>query len=261
MTMAFFALSDNLAAGDIEGREQSSGAMADIIMSDSFNITQPHGQHRLCAVKGLNLAFFVYTQDHGVVGGIEVESDDIADFFDEEGIVGELEMALAVRRNTEGVPDAVDGGFGDSGLTGYRAATPVSAGFWLGIDGFVDHGCHLFIGDRAGPSGSEFVMEPLDTLFYKTPAPFDDRSGGESEFFCDNLIALSIGGQKHNLGASDQAMWHGVRVSQSLYLLVLLFTDNDSFSGASSWHKYPPTFLQEYTIHQRISKVIYGTLR
>ncbi len=201
MAMAFFALSDNLARGDIEGREQSSGTVADIIMGDPFDITQAHGQHWLSAVKRLNLALFINAQYHGIIRWIEVEAGDIADFFDEEGVGGEFEMTLAVRRNTEGVPDAVDSGFGDSGLIGYRAATPVSAGFWLGIDGFVEHEGHLFIGDRARSSGSEFVMDTLDTLFYKTPAPFDDRRCGKSEFFCDGLIALSIGGQKHKLCA------------------------------------------------------------
>ena len=118
MTMAFFALSDNLAAGDIESREQSSCAVADVIMGDSLDIAQAQGQHRLSAVKGLNLALFINAQDHSVVGRIEVKSYDVADFFNEEGIVGELEMALAVGGDAEGLPDAVDGGFGDSGFIG-----------------------------------------------------------------------------------------------------------------------------------------------
>ena len=73
------------AGGHVQGGEQRRGAVADVVVGDPLDVTQPHGQHRLGALQGLDLAFFVHAQDHGVVGRVQVQPDDVADFFDEEG--------------------------------------------------------------------------------------------------------------------------------------------------------------------------------
>ncbi len=223
MAMAAFALGDDLSGSDIKCCKEGGSAVAYVIMSDSFDITQAHGQEWLGAVKSLDLALFVNAQYHGIVGRVEVKSHDIANLFDEEGVVGELEMALAVWRNAEGVPDAVDGGFGNSGFPGQGAATPVGSGFRFGVNCFVQERSHLFVGDGTGPSGTEFVMETLETLLKKALSPFARRGVGKAEFSGNGGILFSVCGQKHDLSASDQAVRHGPGVGQRLYLLMFFF--------------------------------------
>ena len=261
VAVAMFALSNNQTGSDIEGRKKGGCAVSDIIVGDSIDITQAHRQEWLGAVKCLNLTLFIYAQDHGLVRWVDVKPHDIANFFDKERVIGEFEMALSVRRKAESVPDAIDSGFGDSSFVGQRTATPLGAMAGLDVDGFVQEGSHLFVGNRTRFSGAEFIMETLNALFEETFFPFAYRSGGKAEFFCDEMVVFSLGSQKHNLGASDKTIRHSSRFGQCLHLLAFILVENKSNSGSSSCHVYiPPLVLREYTTWQRISKVIYGTL-
>ena len=121
--MASFVLREHCAGSDVQGGEQRGGAVANVIVGDPLDVTEPHGQHRLGALQGLNLAFFVHAQDHGVIGGAQVQPDDVADFFDEEGVVGEFEVALAVGLDAKQVEPALHGGLGDAGVFGHADRT------------------------------------------------------------------------------------------------------------------------------------------
>ena len=72
MTVARLTPGQYLSRGKIQGGEQSGGAVADIVMSHPLHIAQPHGQHRLGAVQGLNLALLIDAQDQGLIGRIEI---------------------------------------------------------------------------------------------------------------------------------------------------------------------------------------------
>ena len=86
--------------------------MPDVVVGDSFDIAEPHGQDRLGAIQRLNLRLLIDGQDYGVVGWVEVKADNIAYLFDEEWIGGELEALAAVRLQGEELKDAMDGGLG-----------------------------------------------------------------------------------------------------------------------------------------------------
>ena len=61
MAVTSSALSENLTGGDIESGKQRGGAVAGIIMGNSFTVSQTHGQKGLRTVQGLNLALLVHT--------------------------------------------------------------------------------------------------------------------------------------------------------------------------------------------------------
>ena len=63
-----------------------------------------------------------------MVRRIQIKSNDIANFFDEEGIVGEFEVALAVRLHAEQVEPALHGGFGNAAVLGHAAHAPLRGG-------------------------------------------------------------------------------------------------------------------------------------
>ena len=96
MTVSRMTTGDDFAGGDIESGEQPGGAVAFIVMSDAFEGAEAHGEDGLSSLESLNRGLFIDREHDGVVGGIEVETDDVADFLDEEGAVGNLEMPLAV---------------------------------------------------------------------------------------------------------------------------------------------------------------------
>lgn len=207
MAVAGLALADHLAGGDLERREEGGGAVADVIMGDALDITQPHGEQRLGAIQGLNLAFFIHAQHQRVLGRVQIEADDVSDFFDKEGIVGELEVALAMGLKAEGVPDSLDGGLGKTGGVSEGAATPMGAVFGLGLEGGLNGEGNFFIGDGTRPSGPKFIMQSLETLFEKAFSPFADRTDGEVNLLGNGAVGLSVGGREHNFSARDQTMW------------------------------------------------------
>ena len=63
-------------------------------MGDAIDIA--HGEHRLGAVQGLNLAFLVHAKYQGMVGWIQVKADDITCLLDEEWVDRELEATSSV---------------------------------------------------------------------------------------------------------------------------------------------------------------------
>jgi hypothetical protein len=52
--------------------------VAEVVVSDALDVTQAQGEDGLGAFERLDLAFFVHTQDQGVVWRIEVKAHDVA---------------------------------------------------------------------------------------------------------------------------------------------------------------------------------------
>jgi hypothetical protein len=65
-------------------------------------------QAGLCAVERLDLALFVDAEYHGVRRRIDIKLDDVAQLVDELWILGELELANAVRLQSVRAPTAAD---------------------------------------------------------------------------------------------------------------------------------------------------------
>ena len=86
-----------LPSKHIESSEQRGGAVALVIMSYGASPACLHGQARLGAVEGLDLALFVDREHDGTGGRIDIKPDHIAQFVDELGIGGELELPHPVR--------------------------------------------------------------------------------------------------------------------------------------------------------------------
>ena len=95
--MAGEAFADNGAGGGVESREQAEGSVTRVVMRAPLDLAWAHGQKRLGSIERLNLAFFVDAQDNGAVGRRKVKADDVAHFFDEQGISRELEGLGAMR--------------------------------------------------------------------------------------------------------------------------------------------------------------------
>src|SRR5437764_1205746 len=104
MAMALHTLANDLALKDIERREQGGDTMALVIMGYGASAPLLHRQTRLSAIKRLNLALLVDGQDNGVVGRIDVETDDLVQFGCKLRIVGQLELAHPVRLEAMSTP-------------------------------------------------------------------------------------------------------------------------------------------------------------
>lgn len=134
MAVSLLALGEDIARSDIERSKKRQGPVADIVMSYSHNITQSHGQNRLRPVQGLNLTFFVDTEDQGVLRRGQVQPDDIPDLLYEKGIEEDFEMPLSMRLQAKGLPDPLDGRCRHGGFLGHRADRPVCPARGLALE-------------------------------------------------------------------------------------------------------------------------------
>src|SRR5215469_9157343 len=97
-------------------------------MSNALDVAQPHGQHGLGAVQGLNLALFIDAEHQSVIRWVQVEADDVTHLLDKERIGGELETPAAMRLQRECLKQAMHGGSRNPAGLGGLPNAPVRAG-------------------------------------------------------------------------------------------------------------------------------------
>jgi len=111
MPVSRFAFGENAPGGDVQRGEQRSRPVADIVVGDALNISEPHRHEGLSSIERLNLALFVNTEHQRVIGRVEIEPHDIAHLLDEKRIGGKLESARAMGLDGKGLKESVNGGF------------------------------------------------------------------------------------------------------------------------------------------------------
>jgi len=95
------ALRQRFAGGHIEDGERGRSAVVYGIVRHRLDVVEPHQQQRLDAPKCLDLTLFIHAQHHGIIGRVEAEPDDVVHLLLEERVVGEIEVASAVRLHAE----------------------------------------------------------------------------------------------------------------------------------------------------------------
>lgn len=128
--MPFVKIADDFPLQQIEGGEERGRPVALVIMRHGSAPALLHGQAGLSAVQSLNLALFIDAQHQSMIGRIQIQTRDIAHFFDEERIVGKFETASAMGLQREGAEQAMHSGLGDATSRGRSAHGPVSSGLW-----------------------------------------------------------------------------------------------------------------------------------
>ena len=207
VAMALLALGDDLSGGDVGTcGEQGGGAVTDVIVGDPFDVAQPHRQHRLGAVERLDLGFLVDTQHDGVVGRVEIEADDIAHLLDEEGVVGELEVALAVGLDGERLP-ALHGALGDAALLGHGAHAPMGGAIGRsGLERGVDDLGDPFIVMGSGSARAQFIVQPLDPLHAIALPPLANGGIAQAQAPGDRGVRLAPGAGENDLRTPHHSM-------------------------------------------------------
>ena len=96
---------DDGAVQHVQSREQGGGAVALVVVGHGAGTPLLHGQSRLSAVEGLDLALFVDAQDQRLVGWIEIEPDHVLHFGGEVFVTRDLERFDQVQLEAVGTPD------------------------------------------------------------------------------------------------------------------------------------------------------------
>src|SRR5579875_177039 len=238
MAMTALAPADHGSVGQVQSGEQRCGAMANVVVSHAFDIAQAHGQQRLGALQGLDLALFIDAQHHGLVRWIQVQPHDIPHFFNEEGIGGKLQVTLPMWLKTKRTPNAMYGVLRQTRLRGQRTATPMRGVGELCPQRLANQRRDSLIADRARATRAQLPVQPLQTLLQKTPPPIAHRHGVEMKLGRDGLVAHSRSTQQNDPRSPDQTMRQGARDRHGAELLTLLWTQQQGRLGSSHQHRH-----------------------
>src|SRR6202012_2997491 len=105
--VALPASADDFAVQNVEGSEQSRGAIAFVIVRLTFRQARPQRKNRRGAIQRLDLTLFVHTQYQGTVRRIQIETNDIPHLFLKARIAGEFEPLHPMRPHIVALPDPV----------------------------------------------------------------------------------------------------------------------------------------------------------
>jgi len=119
--------------------------MTNVIVGNSFDVSQTQREHGLSTIKRLYLALLVYAQHHSFIRGIQIEPHNISHFLNKEGVGRELKMALTMRLETKSSPDPIHGGTRQLSVLGHCPYSPMSSIMRFGFEGLTDKYGNFFI--------------------------------------------------------------------------------------------------------------------
>ena len=109
MPVSWLAVANYRPVQDVQGSEQRGRTVSFIIVCLAFGDARPHWQKRLGSIQRLNLALLIHAQHQCLGRRVQVQPDDIAQFFTELWIFAEVELLNAVRLQAVNPPDAMYG--------------------------------------------------------------------------------------------------------------------------------------------------------
>src|SRR3984893_3213636 len=179
MSMARHAGPDNLAIQHVQRCEQGGGAIAFVIVGHGTGTPLLHGQSRLSAVEGLDLALFVDAEDKRLVWWIEVEPDHVLHLGREVLVARDFEGFDQMRLEPVRTPYALDTAVGDPCSRSHAAQAPVGRIRRLRMQRHLDHlldrlGRQRLDARRAG----RILQQPVHSLGHVAAAPEDDPRPG-----------------------------------------------------------------------------------
>ena len=241
MPMTLHVAADHRAVENIEGGEQRRRAVPLVVMGHRSGASLLHGEARLGAVEGLDLALLVDGQNDGVSRRVDIETDHIAQFVDKPGIGGELELLDLVRPKTMGAPDALDRANADARRLRHHGAGPV-----CGLAGRVGkcerHNALGHIGAQPGDARRPRLVteQAIEAFLHEALLPAPDARLGLASSAHDLVRAKPLGGEEHDLGPPHMLLGRIAIPRQRLQAAAISACDCDGNSCAHAPESHAP---------------------
>ena len=191
-------------------------------MRDPFNVAEPHGQYRLGALQRLHPALLIHAQHQGFIRRIQIQPDNVTHLFDEERVIGKLEVTRSVWLQAEGAPDPMDGRSRQTGFRSQRTATPMRPVFRFASQGSADQRGDLFIGNRTRAAGAQFLVQSHQPSFQEPSSPQADSHSVQSQAGGDVPIGQAVGAEQDDAHSGHQTVGQRARAGHGFELLALL---------------------------------------
>src|SRR5262249_42576172 len=127
MAVTLHVVSYDGAVEDVEGSEQRGSAVTFVVVRHGAGTARLDRQSWLSAVERLDLALFVDREDDRMGRRIDVETNNILEFFRELRIVRQLEGADAMRRKLVGLKNALHRSQAHAGRLRQHSARPMGS--------------------------------------------------------------------------------------------------------------------------------------
>jgi hypothetical protein len=144
-----------------------------------------HGQARLGAVEGLNLALLIDAEDDRLLRRVQIQPNYVLQLGEEGGVGGHLERFLAMGLQSMRTPDAVHLGMAEPDDWGQRPRAPVGRAGRLLLSRPSDHLRYLLGRDLSWPPRSTRLLQhPLQSTSGVAPLPEHHGGGGRLQLAC-----------------------------------------------------------------------------
>ena len=171
---------------------------------------------------------------------IQIQSDDVTHFLDEERVVGQFEGPLPVRLHAEQVEPARHGAFGDAAVLGHGTDRPVGRIGRGRLQRRVDDLGHPFVLMGAGTPRAQLVVQSGQALRKEAPAPFADGELTQPKAPGDGGVRLAFGAGQDNLRAADDALGERTGVGEGRQLGIDRLRRGRGGEGSAARHERTP---------------------
>lgn len=196
VTMARHAVADHRAVERAESRKQGCGAVAFVIVSDRSQAPFLQWEAWLGAIQCLNLAFFVDRENQGFVRRVEVEPNNVDQFFEELFVSTQFEGFNKMGFEIVLLPYAAYRCFAQPLCFGHGSCTPVRRIRRSRMQRCLDHSFDLARRDSRNPSraGSVFFQSGTPER-QEPPAPQLNCRSRNAQTKSDDVVEHS--GSRH----------------------------------------------------------------
>jgi hypothetical protein len=175
-----------------------------------LHLAGAHGQERLGPVESLDLALLIDTEHHRLLGGMQVEADDVGDLLLQLRIGAVLEAAGPMGLEIVIPPDPEHRGLADPDPLRDFPARPMR----LALGGTTQRGAddlrhHLLIVGPRPATSRGVLFQAGHPCVLEAPTPEQDRRNGTVGLLGDRRVGDAFGGLEHDVGAEDLALRQG----------------------------------------------------
>jgi len=213
MPVTRHTVADDFAIEHAQGGEQGGRAVALVIVRHRSAAPLLDRQPRLRPIEGLDLAFFVDTQDDGFVRWIEIEADDIGELFEKLLVSAELEGLDQMRLDVVLPPYSANRGLADPLCLGQGPSAPMSCSRRFGVQSGLNDCADLPFRNAWEAAGAWGIfLEPGHSQGEEALSPQLNGRSRDTQPPCDTLTRHSVSGHGDDSRALHNAQRQALRV-------------------------------------------------
>src|SRR5450755_715955 len=226
--MAVPALAQHTSVESIQSGEQSGCSMPLIIVCHGFATTLLHRQTGLRTIQCLNLTLLIDGKHNRLLRRIEIQADNVFEFFGKLRIVADLERLCAVGFQTVRMPHPTNASFADSNRPSHAPCTPVGSVFGSFLRGLANNFFRVQLG-RAARSG-RILLDSANAQFQESLAPPRHRVSADLQLSSYVQVLLAFSGEQNNPCPLYQTLRNPTSAGIGPQLSLLSFAECDEAS-------------------------------